>query len=78
MLQLLPAGTGNRGSEAQLPKTPLLYAYMSVTTRTPVKSPFDKLNADLVIRSSDNIDFRVFRSLLSFASSFFDGMFTLP
>jgi BTB/POZ domain len=53
-------------SDSQLPIT------------TPAKAPFDKDNADLILRSSDNVDFRVFKLFLSFASPFFENMFTLP
>jgi hypothetical protein len=45
---------------------------------TTAKSPFDDLDADIIIRSSDNIDFRVFKSMLSLASPFFKDMFKLP
>lgn len=42
--------------------------------------PFDKSNADIILRSSDNppVDFRLFKLLLSLASPFFDTTFTLP
>jgi len=39
--------------------------------------PFDKDNADLIIRSSDGIDFYVHKIILSLASSFFDDMLSL-
>lgn len=45
---------------------------------TDAKAPFDNLDADIILRSSDNIDFRVFKLLLSLASSFFKDMFMLP
>ncbi|KAF8177300.1 hypothetical protein K438DRAFT_2022272 [Mycena galopus ATCC 62051] len=41
-------------------------------------SPFDDLTADTILRSSDGVDFRVDRLVLSRASSFFNGMFSLP
>jgi hypothetical protein len=41
-------------------------------------TPFDRPNADLILRSSDNVDFRVFKFFLSFASPFFERMITLP
>jgi hypothetical protein len=37
--------------------------------------PFDDPEADLILRSSDNIDFYVFKSLLSYSSSVFKDMF---
>lgn len=45
---------------------------------TDASSPFDHPDADVIIRSSDNIDFRVFKLFLSFASPVFKDMFTLP
>ncbi|KAJ6626206.1 hypothetical protein B0H10DRAFT_2185849 [Mycena sp. CBHHK59/15] len=42
------------------------------------QSPFDDLDADVILRSSDNHDFRVYRAVLSLASPFFKDMFTLP
>lgn len=41
-------------------------------------SPFDDRNADVIFRSSDDIDFHVHKSILSFASPFFHDLFTLP
>ena len=42
--------------------------------------PFDRLDADLILRSSDKepVDFRVFKLFLSLASPFFAMVFTLP
>lgn len=39
---------------------------------------FNDTKADVILRSSDGIDFRMFKVLLSFASPFFEGMFDLP
>ncbi|KZP05265.1 hypothetical protein FIBSPDRAFT_680381, partial [Athelia psychrophila] len=39
---------------------------------------FDDHKADVILRSSNNVDFRCYKVLLSFASTFFDGMFSLP
>ncbi|THV02525.1 hypothetical protein K435DRAFT_717008 [Dendrothele bispora CBS 962.96] len=39
---------------------------------------FNDADADVILRSSDNVDFRAHKCLLSFASSMFHGMFTLP
>lgn len=40
-------------------------------------SPFNKTTADTILRTSDNIDFYVFRVVLCLASSFFETMFSL-
>ena len=45
---------------------------------TDAGAPFDNANADVILRSADNVDFRVFKLLLSLASPFFDDMFALP
>jgi hypothetical protein len=42
-------------------------------------APFDDLSADIILRSlKSNIDFYVFKMFLSYASPFFNSMFTLP
>ena len=41
-------------------------------------APFDHQLADVILRSSDNIDFRVFKLFLSLASPVFETMFGLP
>lgn len=41
-------------------------------------SPFDKPSADVVLRSSDNVDFRVRSAILIEVSPFFADMFSLP
>lgn len=40
--------------------------------------PFDRDDADLIIRSSDGVDFRVHRIILSLSSYFFADMLALP
>ncbi|KAH9943571.1 hypothetical protein B0H21DRAFT_823664 [Amylocystis lapponica] len=45
---------------------------------TTVSPPFDKPTADVVLRTSDHVNFHVHKTVLALASSFFDGMFTLP
>lgn len=45
---------------------------------TYAAAPFDHAKADIILRSSDNIDFRVFKLFLSLASSFFESLFELP
>ncbi|TFK81897.1 hypothetical protein K466DRAFT_568745 [Polyporus arcularius HHB13444] len=41
-------------------------------------APFDDASADTVLRTSDNVDFRVFRWFLKGMSPFFDDLFALP
>lgn len=41
-------------------------------------APFDHAKADIILRSSDNIDFRVFKLFLSLASPFFETLFNIP
>ncbi|KAF7370484.1 BTB domain-containing protein [Mycena sanguinolenta] len=47
-------------------------------TFTNAPPPFDDPNADIIIRSSENVDFRTHKLLLSLASSFFKEMFDIP
>jgi hypothetical protein len=49
---------------------------MSVSTYAA--SPFDHAKADVILRSSDNINFRIFRLFLSIASPFFETLFDIP
>ncbi|KAF5351354.1 hypothetical protein D9758_008044 [Tetrapyrgos nigripes] len=39
---------------------------------------FDDSEADVILQSSDNVEFRTYKSLLSLASPMFHGMFALP
>ncbi|KAJ8079557.1 hypothetical protein PM082_011144 [Marasmius tenuissimus] len=43
-----------------------------------VNSIFNDIKADVILRTVDGVDFRMYKSLLSFASPFFEGMFSLP
>ena len=45
---------------------------------THAAAPFDHSQADIILRSSDNIDFRVFKLFLSLASPFFETLFNIP
>jgi hypothetical protein len=45
---------------------------------TPAPAPFDHADADIILRSSDQVDFRAFKLLLSLSSPFFADIFTLP
>ncbi|EIM83890.1 uncharacterized protein STEHIDRAFT_159505 [Stereum hirsutum FP-91666 SS1] len=40
--------------------------------------PFNDASADVIFRSSDGVDFRALKAILSIASPFFKDMFTLP
>ena len=45
---------------------------------TYAAAPFDHAKADIILRSSDNVDFRVFKLFLSLASPFFETFFDVP
>jgi hypothetical protein len=45
---------------------------------TCASAPFDHAKADVILRSSDDVEFRVFKLFLSLASPFFETMFDLP
>ena len=49
-----------------------------MTNSAYAKAPFDHAKADIILRSSDCIDFRVFRLFLSLASPFFEALFDIP
>jgi len=55
-----------------------MFSPLATMTDTSTVPRFDVQKADIILRSADNVDFKMFRSLLSFASPFFDGMFSLP
>lgn len=42
------------------------------------KAPFNNTKADIILCSSDNVYFRVFRCMLALTSPFFEAMFDLP
>ncbi|KAG6328099.1 hypothetical protein ID866_10990 [Astraeus odoratus] len=50
------------------------------TSKSPSRAPppFDHASADVILRSADNVDFRVFKLFLSLASPFFETLFELP
>ncbi|KAH9027760.1 hypothetical protein EDB84DRAFT_1499580 [Lactarius hengduanensis] len=48
------------------------------TPSTPFGPPFDDTDADTILRSSDQVDFYVYRIILSKSSPFFKSMFSLP
>ncbi|KAI0642206.1 hypothetical protein C8Q79DRAFT_917530 [Trametes meyenii] len=45
---------------------------------TDASSPFDQSSADVVLRTCDNVNFRVHSPILAQASPFFSDMFSLP
>ncbi|KAJ8507553.1 hypothetical protein ONZ45_g10083 [Pleurotus djamor] len=45
---------------------------------TIASSPFDRSDADVILQSSDGIDYRVHKNILSIASPFFDALFSVP
>jgi hypothetical protein len=47
-------------------------------TITDAKAPFDSPDAEVIIRSSDNVDFRTFKTFLSSVSDVFKDTFTVP
>jgi BTB/POZ domain len=49
-----------------------------INSATSPLEPFEVPDANLIIRSSDNIDFRVHKSLLAMASPFFKDLLSLP
>ena len=51
---------------------------MSGDSTTYAATPFDHAKADIILRSSDNIDFRIFKLFLSLASPFFGALFDIP
>ena len=51
---------------------------MEPSATSLVNPIFNDVKADIVLRTVDGVDFRMYKSLLSFASPFFEGMFSLP
>ncbi|THH14761.1 hypothetical protein EW146_g5610 [Bondarzewia mesenterica] len=51
---------------------------MALKPSRPASPPFDKPGADIILRSSDDVDFRVHKLVLSLSSPFFKDMFSLP
>ncbi|KAF8273061.1 hypothetical protein EI94DRAFT_1655065 [Lactarius quietus] len=51
---------------------------LNESTSTPFDPPFDDADADAILRSSNQVDFHVYRTILSKSSSFFKSMFSLP
>ncbi|KAG1739360.1 hypothetical protein EDD22DRAFT_959386 [Suillus occidentalis] len=55
-----------------------IVSQISTTTPTCAPSPFDHPEADIILQSSDSVNFRVFKLFLSLASPVFETMFKLP
>ncbi|KAH9936217.1 uncharacterized protein B0H18DRAFT_972851 [Fomitopsis serialis] len=51
---------------------------MDVVPTEDACPPFDRSTADVILRSSDLVDFRVRKAILAEASPVFEGMFSLP
>ncbi|OJA08962.1 hypothetical protein AZE42_06846 [Rhizopogon vesiculosus] len=51
---------------------------MSDEKTSTAQAPFDNHDYDIILRSCDGVDFRVFKLILSLASPVFKDMFTLP
>ena len=51
---------------------------MTSSTVTPFGAPFDHDDADVILRSSDQVIFHVYSVILSISSPFFKSMFSLP
>jgi hypothetical protein len=50
----------------------------NVEKTSTAQAPFDDPTSDVTLRSSDGVDFHVFKFILSFVSPMFKDMFTLP
>ncbi|KAH9066765.1 hypothetical protein EDB87DRAFT_1588082 [Lactarius vividus] len=48
------------------------------TSSIPFGPPFDGPDSDTILRSSDQVDFYVYRIILSKSSPFFKSMLSLP
>ncbi|KAI0779444.1 hypothetical protein C8Q74DRAFT_692093 [Fomes fomentarius] len=46
--------------------------------QSTVRAPFDDADANIIVRSSDGVDFRLYKNVLAKASPVFRDMFTLP
>ena len=65
-------------STSQVNDSYFLSSTVKEVTSAPFGPPFDHANADTILRSSDKVDFRVYRVMLSISSPFFKSMFSLP
>lgn len=51
---------------------------MATAAGASVRAPFDDADADIIFRSSDGVDFRLYKVIVAKASQTFRGMLTLP
>ncbi|KAH9834048.1 uncharacterized protein C8Q71DRAFT_859719 [Rhodofomes roseus] len=51
--------------------------FMSASLVTPASPPFDRIDADFILRTADNVDFRVHKLTMRMASEIFEEMFSL-
>lgn len=51
---------------------------VDLPVETCASAPFDHAKADVILRSADGVEFRVFMLFLSLASPFFETLFSLP
>ncbi|EIW75062.1 hypothetical protein CONPUDRAFT_147259 [Coniophora puteana RWD-64-598 SS2] len=58
--------------------TTLDHPYSAPHPACQAKAPFDDPEAEIILRSSDNVEFRVFKLFLAFSSSIFRDMLSLP
>ncbi|CDO76966.1 hypothetical protein BN946_scf184281.g13 [Trametes cinnabarina] len=49
-----------------------------LSTHSSVRAPFDDVDATVICRSSDGVDFHLYKNILAKASPVFAGMFALP
>jgi hypothetical protein len=61
-----------------VPQSPPESGHSDNATITTFGPPFDDTNADIILRSSDRVDFMVYGVILSKASPVFETMFTFP
>ena len=61
-----------------MPERPVSLKATSTPPEKSAEAPFDDPRADLILQSSDEVHFRVFKPILSLASPIFDDMFSIP
>ena len=61
-----------------MPERPVSPKATSTPPEKSAEAPFDDPQADLILQSSDEVHFRVFKLILSLASPIFKDMFSIP